>query len=257
MIRVTNADYLARPLRLTPTEATRADRGAAGAARRAPTTPPATSSTARSPSSRRRPTRAPSAARRRSPTSTPTWRTPRRRGSAPVLEDAVTRRHRQLRLTLLRARPRRGVRPRRRPSRIGHQPQRGLPRRLVPHRAGAPAVPPRPDPTRPRCWTPACRPRPRSRATCPPGCSRPPRTPRPVTLRLARRGALGAPSTTPSTAIRRLDGDELEIDLLVADPRWLQRLLLRLAPHARVVAPAGAGGGVHRRRTARRSACIT
>ena len=64
VIRVTNADYLARPLRLTPTEATRADRGAAGAARRAPTTPPATSSTGRSPSSRRPPTRAPGRRRR-------------------------------------------------------------------------------------------------------------------------------------------------------------------------------------------------
>ena len=29
----------------------------------------------------------------------------------------------------------------------------------------------------------------------------------------------------------------LEVDLLVADERWLQRLLLRLAPHARVVSP--------------------
>jgi len=28
------------------------------------------------------------------------------------------------------------------------------------------------------------------------------------------------------------------VDLLVADPRWLHRLLLRLAPHARVVSPA-------------------
>jgi proteasome accessory factor C len=33
------------------------------------------------------------------------------------------------------------------------------------------------------------------------------------------------------------DGD-LEVDLVLADERWLRRLLLRLAPHARVVAPA-------------------
>jgi proteasome accessory factor C len=35
----------------------------------------------------------------------------------------------------------------------------------------------------------------------------------------------------------RPDGD-LEVDVLVADERWLTRLLLRLAPHARVLSPA-------------------
>ena len=29
----------------------------------------------------------------------------------------------------------------------------------------------------------------------------------------------------------------LEVDLRIADERWLQRLLLRLAPHARVISP--------------------
>ncbi|MFC6285257.1 helix-turn-helix transcriptional regulator [Nocardioides sp. GCM10027113] len=38
--------------------------------------------------------------------------------------------------------------------------------------------------------------------------------------------------------VRRRPDGTLEADLMVADPRWLQRLLLRLAPHARVVAPA-------------------
>jgi proteasome accessory factor C len=38
--------------------------------------------------------------------------------------------------------------------------------------------------------------------------------------------------------VRRRPDGELEVDLLVGDPRWLQRLLLRLAPDARVVAPA-------------------
>ncbi len=33
-----------------------------------------------------------------------------------------------------------------------------------------------------------------------------------------------------------------EVDLLVGDEQWLQRLLLRLAPYARVVAPAGFAG---------------
>ncbi|MFC4785075.1 helix-turn-helix transcriptional regulator [Nocardioides sp. MAHUQ-72] len=41
----------------------------------------------------------------------------------------------------------------------------------------------------------------------------------------------------PVEDVRPLDGGGLEVDLLVADDRWLQRLLLRLAPHARVVSP--------------------
>ena len=43
----------------------------------------------------------------------------------------------------------------------------------------------------------------------------------------------------PVEDIREVGQDRLEVDLLVADERWLTRLLLRLAPHARVVAPAG------------------
>jgi proteasome accessory factor C len=41
----------------------------------------------------------------------------------------------------------------------------------------------------------------------------------------------------PVEAVRSRRGGALEVDLLVADERWLQRLLLRLAPHARVVSP--------------------
>jgi proteasome accessory factor C len=41
----------------------------------------------------------------------------------------------------------------------------------------------------------------------------------------------------PVEAVRPLPDGGVEVDLLVADERWLQRLLLRLAPHARVVAP--------------------
>lgn len=41
----------------------------------------------------------------------------------------------------------------------------------------------------------------------------------------------------PVEAVRTRRGGSLEVDLLVADERWLQRLLLRLAPHARVVSP--------------------
>ena len=38
-------------------------------------------------------------------------------------------------------------------------------------------------------------------------------------------------------AVRPLPDGALEVDMLVADERWLRRLLMRLAPYARVVAP--------------------
>ena len=41
----------------------------------------------------------------------------------------------------------------------------------------------------------------------------------------------------PVEEVRELRDGGLEVDLLVADERWLHRLLLRLAPHARVIAP--------------------
>lgn len=59
----------------------------------------------------------------------------------------------------------------------------------------------------------------------------------PVTLRLAPAAAWVVEYYAVED-VRRLPDGDLEVDLLVADPRWLQRLLLRLAPHAAVVAPA-------------------
>jgi proteasome accessory factor C len=41
----------------------------------------------------------------------------------------------------------------------------------------------------------------------------------------------------PVQAVRRRRGGQLEVDLVVANERWLQRLLLRLSPHARVLNP--------------------
>ena len=41
----------------------------------------------------------------------------------------------------------------------------------------------------------------------------------------------------PVEEVRQLPDGRLEVDLRVADERWLRRLLLRLAPHARVVRP--------------------
>jgi proteasome accessory factor C len=43
----------------------------------------------------------------------------------------------------------------------------------------------------------------------------------------------------PVEEVRPQADGSVEVDLLVADERWLQRLLLRLAPHARVVSPPG------------------
>ncbi|WP_193606925.1 helix-turn-helix transcriptional regulator [Nocardioides lijunqiniae] len=62
----------------------------------------------------------------------------------------------------------------------------------------------------------------------------------PVTLRL-RPEAHWATEYYPMDAIRPQDDGTLEVDLQVADERWLTRLLLRLAPHADVVAPASYG----------------
>jgi proteasome accessory factor C len=58
----------------------------------------------------------------------------------------------------------------------------------------------------------------------------------PVTLDVAP-AAYWITEYYPVEAVRPRDAGHHEVDLLVADPRWLTRLLLRLAPHARVVAP--------------------
>ena len=57
-----------------------------------------------------------------------------------------------------------------------------------------------------------------------------------VTLRLAPH-AQWIIEYYPVEAVRP-SGDHVEVDLLVADHRWLTKLLLRLAPNASVVAPA-------------------
>lgn len=52
------------------------------------------------------------------------------------------------------------------------------------------------------------------------------------------------PEYYPVESVRPLAGGSSEIQILVADERWLERLLLRLAPHARVVSPARLGDEV-------------
>jgi len=47
----------------------------------------------------------------------------------------------------------------------------------------------------------------------------------------------------PVEDVRRLADGDLEVDFLVADERWLRRLLLRVAPHASVVGPAELAAG--------------
>ncbi|HWU20824.1 MAG TPA: WYL domain-containing protein [Nocardioides sp.] len=58
-----------------------------------------------------------------------------------------------------------------------------------------------------------------------------------VTLRLAPQ-ARWATDYYPMREVREQPDGGLEADLVVADPRWLIRLLLRLAPHARVLDPS-------------------
>jgi proteasome accessory factor C len=58
----------------------------------------------------------------------------------------------------------------------------------------------------------------------------------PVTLLLAP-AARWVVEYYPMEAVRPQPDGSLEVDLLVADDRWLVRLLLRLAPHARVLSP--------------------
>ena len=139
VIRVSNADYLARPLQLSPTEATavivalRALRSGAGDATReivdrtlakleaavqGETDPLVDPGTDRG------------GARRAAVPGRPR---PRDGAAAPGAAD------------LLRADPRPGVRAGGRPARGRDRPRVRLPRRLVPQRGGAPAVPSRPD----------------------------------------------------------------------------------------------------------------
>ncbi len=57
-----------------------------------------------------------------------------------------------------------------------------------------------------------------------------------VRLRLAPQAAW-VPDYYPTESVRRRAGGSFEVTMRVADPRWLERLLLRLTPHATVVSP--------------------
>jgi proteasome accessory factor C len=60
----------------------------------------------------------------------------------------------------------------------------------------------------------------------------------PRDLLLLEPEARWVPSYYPVEEIREVGQDRMEIVLLVADERWLTRLMLRLAPHATVISPA-------------------
>lgn len=66
-----------------------------------------------------------------------------------------------------------------------------------------------------------------------------------VTLRL-RPQARWVAEYYPVQNVREIDGGGLEVDLYVADPRWLTRLLLRLTPYADLVAPQEFAEGFRR-----------
>ena len=64
-----------------------------------------------------------------------------------------------------------------------------------------------------------------------------------VTVELGPR-AQWVPEYYPVESVRPLPGGASQIQMLVADERWLERLLLRLAPNARVVSPGRVGDRV-------------
>ncbi len=189
VIRVSNADYLRRPLRLDSSEAVRADRRAAGAAR--------------GQRRRRPPDRGPHAGQARGGRRRRRRRWPRRStsgstGASDVTAScasgstgAVTAR-RQVRLDYYV--PSRDESTERvvDPLRAGHRRGQHLPRRVVPPRRGPAALPARPDlhgrgARHPRAGAP----RPRARATSPTASSRPRPTTSRSPLLLEPRGALG------------------------------------------------------------------
>ena len=222
VIRVSNADYLARPLRLTPDRGDRDHRGAPGAARRRRRRDPR----------RRRP--GPGQARGGRGRGTAAGR-PRGRRTLDARPPRPARGRRTPGAAgapdLLRAGARRGVRAGRRPAPGRVAPRRRLPRRVVPQRRCAAAVPPRPDPRgegprqrgRHRAG-PAARPvgrDVRQRRGGDAGDARPaPRGPLDRGVLRDAGGAACAPTAAPRSICS--SGDE----------QWLQRLLLRLAPYA-------------------------
>ena len=191
VIRVSNADYLARPLQLSPTEATalivalRAMRnGAADDTREVVDRTLAKLEAAAA--GRFDPRLDPGAEPERRPGARSTARARAgRRRAAPGPAD------------LLRPVPRRGVRAGGRPARRRHRARLHLPRRLLPQRRGATPVPARPDPGRDGARHADPDPR---RGAARPGrrdSSTGRRTPRPRRCGSPRRRA-GSSSTTPS-----------------------------------------------------------
>lgn len=65
-----------------------------------------------------------------------------------------------------------------------------------------------------------------------------------VTLRIGP-AARWVPDYYPVEDVRDVGEDHWEVDLLAADPQWLTRLVLRLAPDARVLAPEAFARQVH------------
>jgi proteasome accessory factor C len=74
-----------------------------------------------------------------------------------------------------------------------------------------------------------------------------------VTLRL-KKSAAWVPESFPTVGVRERKDGKLDVDLVVSEPAWLERLLLRLGPEAQVVAPKhlkGAAAGAAERVLAR------
>ena len=227
MIRVTNADYLARPLRLTPTEATaiivalRALRGGADGETRdggRPGAGQAEEAAAAGGHALVDPGEAAAVDPRRCAAA---WRTPYAAGArcgSPTTCRPATR----------------SPSASSTPTRSSSPPRRRLPRRLVPQRRGAAPVPARPDPRGARCSTarsstePGAAPRPLGRAVrqrrrgdagdaraaargpvdrgvlLHRGTSGPPRRRAPRSTSLVGRRALAAAAAAPPRPVRRV-----------------------------------------------------
>ena len=132
---------------------------------------------------------------------------------------------------------RRGVGSRRRSDRGGDGQRFRLPRCVVSSGRCSSAISIGPDPSATSCSRPSRQLA--SRGNCPTACWQlTPQDATFVTLLTRSRGRMGARVLPGGGDPTQKPEGRLEIDLLVGDEQWLERLLLRLAPAAEVVSPS-------------------
>ena len=244
IIRVDNADYLARPVSFAPSEAAALVVALQALAQSAA---PETQDVVRRTLAK---FEAAGQTRRR--------RAGPRRGDARAGQRARARPpggHRPrppARARLPRGQPRRAHHARRRAARGHAGRRRDVPRRLVPHRRRRPGLPPRPDPAGHRARHAGLRAGRRAPATSAPGWFAGEGSATTVTIRLAP-PAHWVTEYYPVTDARPGPGGSLDVDLEVASEAWLRQLLFRVAPHAERRRTPGVRRLVHCQCTRRRS----